>query len=188
LSKQPATATKEFERVHSLDRSSITDPALLDVLERSDRYSAPKAEWYLILGHSPEVAVGYADFWNLTYRHGRIEHTTKELIRVAITTLLGCRFCSTQRSVEALEQGLEEEKIAACALPDFDHPDARVRSALRLSRALSLDSDGSASDWDDIYRELHANFDDAEVAELICFIANTIGSTTVARSLNLKVD
>ena len=109
------------------------------MLERSQVSSAPKPEWYLLLGHAPEVAIGYDRFWNLTYRGGAIEHTTKELVRVTITTLFGCAFCSTQRSAEALEQGLEEQQIAACALSDYDPGDARVAVALEYARALVTD-------------------------------------------------
>lgn len=179
--------TAANERVRALDRAEITDSQLLEVVERSDRWSTPRAEWYLVLGHAPDMAVGYATFWDLTYRGGRVEHATKELMRVAITTLLGGSFCATQRSVGALEEGLDEDEIAACGLPDFDHPDARVRAALRYAQALALGRPGDDTDWDDIYRELHSHFDDAEVAELICFAANTVGGAIVTRSLNLKV-
>jgi len=172
-------------RVNAIERDAVTDPALLEVLGFADRSSTPRPEWYLILGHAPEIAVGYANFWNLTYRGGRVEHATKELMRVAITTLLSCSFCSTQRSSEALAEGLEEDRIEVCAVPDFTDPDPRVNAALQLARALATDTSGETSDWDQIYAEVHARFDDAEVAELICFCANTIGGAMVTRTLNL---
>jgi alkylhydroperoxidase family enzyme len=172
-------------RVSAVERASVTDRALLEVLELADRVSTPRPEWYLVLGHAPEMAVGYANFWNLTYRGGRVEHATKELMRVAITTLLSCSFCSTQRSVDARADGLEEDRIEVCALPNFTDPDPRVHAALQLARALASDTSGEASDWDEIYAEVHAHFDDAELAELICFCANTLGGAIVTRTLNL---
>jgi alkylhydroperoxidase family enzyme len=104
---------------------------------------------------------------------------------LTITTLFGCDFCSTQRSAEALAQGLDDEEIASCALPDYDPGDERVAVALEYARALVADVMAGYDDWDALYEKLRAHFSEAELAELICLCANTIGGTLVARTLNL---
>ena len=167
-----------------LDPAAVTDPELLAVLERAERLSTPKPAWYLTLGHDPEMAVGYARFWDLTHRGGRVDHTIKELMRIAISTLLGCDFCAEQRSVRALEEGLDEDATQACALPDFNHPDARTRAALRYARALTIDSPANPVDWESIYAELHETFTDPEIVELGCFAAIAIGGVKLSRSIN----
>jgi AhpD family alkylhydroperoxidase len=147
--------TTESSRVPQVAREDVTDPELLAVVERAEQLSTPKPAWYLTLAHDPEVAVAYARFWDLTHRGGRVEHTTKELMRIAISQLLGCDFCANQRSVTALKDGLQEEEARSCAMPDFNHPDPRVRAALRYARALALDrpaDDGSA--FDGVYEDL----------------------------------
>ena len=177
----------EATRLPPVPREEVHDEALLGVLERAERLSTPKPAWYLTLAHSPEMANGYATYWDLTHRGGQVEHTVKELMRIAISQLLGCDFCAAQRSVIALEEGLDEADAAACALPDFHHPDPRTRAALRYARALVVDSpadDGSR--FDAIYEELGANFSDAEIVELGCFAAIAIGGVTLSRSLRIE--
>ncbi|MFT3866433.1 MAG: carboxymuconolactone decarboxylase family protein [Solirubrobacterales bacterium] len=171
-------------RIAPLDPATVTDSELLAVLERAERLSTPKPAWYLTLGHDPEMAVGYARFWDLTHRGGQVDHRIKELMRIAISTLLGCDFCAEQRSVRALEEGLDEEAAQACALPDFDHPDARTRAALRYARALTIDSPADPIDWEPIYAELRQVFTDPEIVELGCFAAIAIGGVKLSRSIN----
>jgi AhpD family alkylhydroperoxidase len=172
------------ERVQKLEPAEVTDPALNRVLEKSERLSTPMPAWFLTLGHSPEMAVAYFDYWDRTHRGGKVDHRIKELMRIAVSTLLGCEFCATQRSNVALENGLSEEDAQACALPDFNHPDPRARAALRFARALTLDSPSDPVDWDPIYEELHATFDDDEIVELGCFAAIAVGGVKLSRSLN----
>jgi AhpD family alkylhydroperoxidase len=174
----------ELPRLPRLTQEAIADEALLEVLARAELLSTPKPAWYLTLGHDPEMAVGYARFWDLTHRGGRVDHTIKELMRIAISALFGCDFCADQRSVKALEDGLDEEAAAACTLPDFDHPDPRTRAALRFARALTLDGPATPVDWDAVYAELGECFSEAEIVELGCFAAIAIGGVKLSRSLN----
>lgn len=179
----PATTT----RLPQVPVEQISDQRLLAAIHRAERLSTPKPAWYLTLAHSPEMANAYADYWDITHRGGQVEHTTKELMRIAIAQLLGCEFCAEQRSVRALEEGLDERHAQACALPQFDHPDPRVRAALRYARALVLDSpadDGTA--FDSIYEELRSVFTNAEIVELGCFAAIAIGGVKLSRSLRIE--
>src|SRR5262249_49627597 len=98
-----------LNRLEQVPLSAISDPELLDVLDRAERLSTPKPAWYQTLAHAPDMAVGYSQYWDLTHRGGQVEHTTKELMRIAISTLLGCGFCADQRSVMAVEEGLDED-------------------------------------------------------------------------------
>jgi alkylhydroperoxidase family enzyme len=171
-------------RLPAVSKDEIDDPELLGVLAQAEELSTPKPAWYLTLAHNPEMAKAYAAYWDITHRGGRVEHVIKELMRITIAQLLDCGFCAEQRSVVALEQGLDEETASACALPDFDHPDARTRAALRYARALTLES--SDEDFDRVYGELRAVFDDAEIVELGCFAAIAIGGVRLSRSLRIE--
>jgi AhpD family alkylhydroperoxidase len=176
--------TRTTARLPQVARDEVTDPQLEAVLERAERLSTPKPAWYLTLAHDPEMAKGYAAYWDLTHRGGRVEHTTKELMRIAISQLLGCGFCAAQRSVLALDEGLDEADAEACALADFDHPNPRVRAALRYARALTLETDPAA--FDTVYAELRSVYSDAEVVELGCFTAIAIGGVILSRSLRIE--
>ena len=108
-------------------------------------------------------------------------------MRIAISQLLGCDFCAQQRSVVALEEGLDEADAQACALPDFNHPDPRKRAALRYARAMVLDSPADdGSQFDAVYEELRSVFSDAEIVELGCFAAIAIGGVKLSRSLRIE--
>ncbi|MDP9284588.1 MAG: carboxymuconolactone decarboxylase family protein [Actinomycetota bacterium] len=172
-------------RLAQVPRELVDDPGLEAVLERAARLSTPKPAWYLTLAHNPEMAKAYAAYWDATHRGGRVEHTTKELMRIAISQLLGCTFCADQLSVVALEQGLDEGEAKACALPDFSPSDPRVRAAVRYARALVLERDPTS--FDDVYAELHTVFDDAEIVELGCFAAIAIGGVFLSRSLQIDL-
>jgi AhpD family alkylhydroperoxidase len=171
-------------RLPRVPRREITDRRLRGVIERAELLSTPKPAWYETLAHAPDMAVAYARYWDITHRGGSVEHTTKELMRIAISELLGCGFCADQRSVLAVEAGLDEADAQACALPDFNHPDPRVRAALRFARALTLDRPGAEQDWDAVYEELRAVYSSAEIVELGCFAAIAIGGVKLSRSLN----
>jgi alkylhydroperoxidase family enzyme len=174
-------------RLAPVARKAVTDPRLQAILERAERLSTPKPAWYLTLAHNPDMAVAYAMYWDETHRGGGVEHTIKELMRIAIAQLLGCDFCAGQRSVMALDQGLDEDDARACALPEFDHPDPRTRAALRYARALVLDSPGDdGSAFDAVYGELRSVYSDAEIVELGCFAAIAIGGVKLSRSLRIE--
>lgn len=171
-------------RLRRVGAEQVSDRELLAVLDRARRVSTPKPDWYLTLAHNPEMAVGYARYWELTHRGGKVEHAIKELMRIAVSTLLGCEFCAQQRSAVALEDGLDEDVAAACALPDFDHRDPRTRAALRYVRALVLDTPADPVRWDPVYEELRSCFAEEEIVELGCFAAIAIGGVKLSRSLN----
>jgi alkylhydroperoxidase family enzyme len=180
------TEAAQSPRVPPVPREDVTDTELREVLDRSDRLSTPKPAWYLALAHNPEVAKGFARFWETTYREGRVDHVVKELMRMAIVQLSGCDFCGSQRSVRALEEGLQEDDVQACAMPEFDHPDPRTHAAVRFARAIALDHAGAdTAQYDELYAELRAVYDDEEVIELVSFAGLALGGTKVARSLGL---
>ena len=170
-----------------VDIAALHDPELDAIIERSRRLSTPKPTWYRTLASNPSIAKAFAHYWDTAFRGGRVEHEIKELMRVCVAQLLGCTFCADQRSIPAIEAGLSEELLAACALPDFNHPDARTRAALRLARELALDTPASDSArFDAVYAELRAVFDDEEVMELAGICILFIGGTRLARSLDIE--
>lgn len=172
-------------RLPPVSRANIKDPELQHVLEQAERLSTPKPAWYLTLAHNPEMAKAYAAYWDITHRGGRVEHTIKELMRIAIAQILDCDFCADQRSVLALEQGLDENVVGACMSPGFKHADPRTRVAIRYARVLTLDSADDRT-FDEVYAELREVFDEGEIVELGCFAAIAIGGVKLSRSLRIE--
>ncbi len=173
-------------RMPLVDVSSLADPELDRIIEQSRRWSTPKPAWYQTLASNPGVAKAFAQYWDLAFRNGRVEHEIKELMRLTIAQLLGCSFCADQRSTAAVDGGLSEDTIERCTLPDFEHPDRRTRAALRLARELALDNASrDPSRFDRVYADLHEVFDDEEIMELAGICVLFLGGTHVARSLGI---
>jgi alkylhydroperoxidase family enzyme len=187
MSTETARTLKSIpRRMPLVDVASLKDPELDLIIENSRRLSTPKPAWYQTLASNPQVAKAFAHYWDASFRNGRVEHEIKELMRICVAQLLGCSFCSTQRSTRAVSEGLSEQAIEACALPDFNHPDRRTRAALQLARELALDNASKdPSRFDSVYSELHEVFGDEEIMELAGICVLFVGGTHLARSLGI---
>jgi alkylhydroperoxidase family enzyme len=166
----------EKTNVAKIDRDGVEDRQLLELLEHAERTTSPPISWYLTMGHNPQVAKGFASYWEILHRGGSVEHEIKELCRIQIAQMIGCDFCARQRS--PLAASLTDEEIESCALPHWEHPDPRTRAALRYARTLTLD-DGRD---EEVYEELRRHYTEAEIIELAAFFTLTAGGNRMAKS------
>jgi len=170
----------QMANVPQVDRESITDPELKQVVDAAEVTKSPPPSWYLTMGQNPEVAKGFAQYWDALHRGGLVEHEIKELGRLAIAQMIGCEFCARQTS--PLAEGITEEQRVSCALPDWEHPDARTRAALHYARTLTLD-DGRD---EEVYAELREHYNEAEMVELSAFFCLTMGGNRMAKSWGIE--
>ncbi len=170
----------ETTHVDQLDRAKVNDSQLERVLEKAEETKSPPVSWYLTLGHSPEVASGFASYWETLHRGGQVPHEVKELCRIQIAQMIGCDFCARQRS--PLAEVITDEEVQSCALPDWEHPDPRTRAALHYARTLTLD-DGRDSE---VYEELEQFFSAGEIVEMAAFFCLTAGGNRMARSWGIE--
>jgi alkylhydroperoxidase family enzyme len=163
-----------------VDRDRVADSPLEALVERAEATKSPPVSWYLTMGHNPEVAKGFADYWELLHRGGRVPHEIKELCRIQIAQMIGCDFCARQRS--PLAESLTDVELRSCALPHWEHPDPRVRAALHYARTLTLD-DGRD---EEVYEELREHYTEAEIVELAAFFCLTAGGNRMAKSWGIE--
>jgi alkylhydroperoxidase family enzyme len=161
-------------------REDVTDPALERVLAKADETKSPPVSWYLTMGNNPEVAVAFARYWEGLHRGGTVPHDIKELCRIQIAQMIRCDFCARQRS--PLADGITDEEIVSCALPTWEHPDAKTRAALHYARTLTLD-DGRD---EEVYAELAEHYSPAEVIEMAAFFCLTAGGNRMAKSWSIE--
>ena len=166
----------ESTNVPKIDRDAVGNAQLEELLEHAERTTSPPVSWYLTMGHNPEVALGFASYWEVLHRGGTVPHDIKELCRIQIAQMIGCDFCARQRS--PLAASLTDEEIQSCALPHWEHPDAKTRVALHYARTLTLD-DGRD---EEVYEELRRHYTESEIIELAAFFALTAGGNRMAKS------
>lgn len=166
----------EVTHLNPMDRDKVEDPQLEELLERAEKAKTPPVSWYLTMGHSPEVALAFAEYWKVAHRGGQVPHEIKELCRIQIAQMIGCDFCARQRS--SLTDGITEEEIQSCALPNWEHPDPRTRAALHYARTLTLDDGRDA----EVYEELREHYSEGEIVEMAAFFCLTAGGNRMAKS------
>jgi alkylhydroperoxidase family enzyme len=176
-------------RLPIVPEDQIHDPELLDMIERSKQLMAPKPDWYQLCAPAPEMAKAWHAYWEATFRGGQVEHQTKELMRLAMVTLIECDYCSTQRATDARDAGVSEDLAAqACGVVDLGDLSPRAEAAVQFGRGVVANDPNLEPElFDAIYERLHAEFSDGEIVELICFAMMVMGSK-VAATLNLPAN
>ena len=124
------------------------------------------ATFFEVFAHHPDLFRWYVQsFYGDVFRSGRVKQRYKELLRLRLSTLHGCRFCNQGNRQDALSVGLTEREIAA-----LDDPTASVfspadRAVLRLGERLSLLADQAPLE-PDLMAALNEHFDEAQIIEL----------------------
>lgn len=124
------------------------------------------ATFFEVFGNHPALYDWYADrFYGEVFYGGRVSRRIKELCRLRLSTVHGCRFCNQGNRRDALAAGLHEHDLAAIDDYEASHLDDDEKAALRLADVLVLTNpDGEMTA--DVYDELKQHFDDAQILEL----------------------
>ena len=75
-----------------VDPGTIKDAEILGYLERARREGTPRPETQAIRAHNPNVIRAFSQAWDLTFRHGVLDHTIKELCRVYVSKSIECEY------------------------------------------------------------------------------------------------
>ncbi len=104
-------------------------------------------------------------FYGRIFLTGRVAEKYKQLLRLYLSQLHGCRTCNKQNRAGALAAGLSEEQLSRLdAIDDGPFSDAE-KAVLRLTEQMALTNHGGKLDQV-LYQQLKAHFDDAEICEL----------------------
>lgn len=80
------------QRISYVDPATITDPAILQEFDRCRREGTPRPESQAIRAHNPGVIRAFTQAWDLTFRHGVLDHSVKELCRVYVSKSIECEY------------------------------------------------------------------------------------------------
>src|SRR5438552_18091610 len=94
------------QRISYVDPATITDPAMLEELDRCRREGTPRPESSAVRAHVPACFWAFARSWETIFRDGVCDHAIKELCRVYVSRSLKCEYCGNQRSEQARAHGL----------------------------------------------------------------------------------
>lgn len=124
------------------------------------------ATFFEAFGNHPELFRWYVnEFYGRVFSGGLVERRYKELLRLKLSTLHGCRFCNQGNRADARAAGFSEIEIDAIADPSSSVFQGADRAVLMLGARLSMIDTGGRID-DVSFAMLSEYFDDAQIIEL----------------------
>ena len=124
------------------------------------------ATFFEVFANHPELYRWYVgSFYGEVFRGGTVAQPYKELLRLRLSTLHGCRFCNQGNRRDAVAAGLTEEQIDAFDDPDNGPFTNAEKAVLALGEQQALtEPEGKLSPA--MHRELSNYLNDAEILEL----------------------
>ncbi len=96
---------------------------------------------------------------------GRVDERYKQLARLRLSQIHGCRTCNKQNGPGARNSGFSDAQIAAMESPTGDLFDEAELAVLEYAEQMALTNhEGRMSE--DLYQHLSRHFSDAEICEL----------------------
>jgi AhpD family alkylhydroperoxidase len=125
------------------------------------------ATFFEAFGNHPELFRWYVnEFYGRVFSGGLVERRYKELLRLKLSTLHGCRFCNQGNRADARAAGFSEVEIDAIAAdPSSSVFQGADQAVLALGARLSMIDTGGRID-DASFAMLSEYFDDAQIIEL----------------------
>ena len=125
-----------------------------------------EARFVAAAAQAPELYRWYSEaFYGGLFHGGQAPAYYKEMGRLRLSTVHGCRSCNLGNRVDAAEAGLSEEQVQN--IQDARHPcfDGADRAVLALADLVSLDGAGATLSQD-LYAQLRTSFTDGQIFEL----------------------
>ena len=104
-------------------------------------------------------------FYGNIFFGGRVDERYKQLARLRLSQIHGCRTCTKQNVPGAIAAGFTEEQVDAMASPTSELFSDAELAVLEFAEQVALTNHDGKMD-EDMYARLSAHFDDAEICEL----------------------
>lgn len=75
-----------------VDPETIQEEDIKGYLEEARKHGTPRPESQAIRAHNPNVIRAFSQAWDLTFRHGVVDHALKELCRVYVSKSIDCEY------------------------------------------------------------------------------------------------
>ncbi len=154
------------------------DELVARVLRRCEATGTPDERMIRVYGRS-EIGAKWIEFCSTVFTEGLLPHRLKELVRIRMSVVEECGYCSSIRSKLAVEEGLSESVVLE--LTDLDSSKGispREKAAVRYADLYKRNE----VDSDEVFDELRRHFSDEEIIELgvLCSMLHGGGPFTVS--------
>ena len=159
------------------------DEAMRREMQRCAEYGTPRPESSAVRAHVPACFWSFANSWQAIFREGVCDHAIKELCRLYVSRSVKCEFCGNQRSIKAAASGVHEAQVDD--LVNFEKSgkySEREKAALAYAEAITWRLNVDDAFW----ARLHRHFTQAELVEIGCFVALTMGQQSWLRLLDIE--
>lgn len=138
-----------------------------------------------VFAHAPEMLDFVMNrFYGPVFFGGRVDQRYKQLARLKLSLVHGCRTCNKQNVPGALEAGFTNEQIEALAAGEEAPFSSAERAVIRYAEQVALTNmDGEMSP--ELFRELRAHFSEEQILELGTAMAVIAGLAKLSFVLNL---
>lgn len=136
-----------------------------------------------VMGNSPAVLQGFAAF-NGALGHAKLSGAIREQIAMLVAEQNHCTYCLSAHTVLGGMAGLKPDQIESARTGESSDP--RARAALTFAKAV-LTTRGGVSEADFVAVR-NADFSDAEIAEIVGFVALNVFTNFFNRAFDVDVD
>lgn len=149
--------------LHKLEPEKLPE-ALREAWQRSMDLRGD-GTFFQVLGNAPELFDWYSEFYQRIFYGGRVPVRFKELARIRLSTVHGCRFCNQGNRLDALAAGLSEQQLESLDnYGDGPFSDAEKAVLAVAEEMLLTNQKGHLTSAQ--YQALRAHFDDGQIFEL----------------------
>lgn len=124
------------------------------------------------------------DFYGKIFFGGKVENKYKQLVRLYLSTIHGCRTCNKQNAPGSIEAGVTAAQVAAIVEFESGPFDEAEKAVLRYAAQMVMTNpDGFMTTK--LHGELRRHFSDAQICELGVVMAVIAGMAKLAFVLDL---
>ncbi|MEL7028904.1 MAG: hypothetical protein AAGL49_06710 [Pseudomonadota bacterium] len=138
-----------------------------------------------VFAAAPEL-LGFVmgEFYQKIFFDGRVENKYKQLARLYLSLSHGCHTCNLQNVPGSLEAGVSQAQVDSMLEFENGPFDESEKAVLRFTHQMVLTNNDGRMD-SELYKELRAHFDDAQICELGTCMAVIGGMAKLSFVMNL---
>ena len=125
-----------------------------------------------------------SQFYGDIFFAGEVDERYKQLARLRLSQIHGCRTCNKQNVPGAKAAGFSEAQIAAMDAPTADLFSDAERAVLEFAEQMALTNHGGKMDQM-LYQRLSSHFSDSDICELGTVMAVIGGMAKLAFAMQL---